>query len=101
MKTKKIIFAVFALVVVLIPIYLIFQSEDVLTNGHQHKLRLEGYDPFDPFRGKFLRLRFESSVPCESDIKTGDQGFVLLEKVRRVILIFQWYRKSARRIRIM
>ncbi|ASS49474.1 MAG: hypothetical protein A3D31_02855 [Candidatus Fluviicola riflensis] len=80
MKTKKIIFAVFALVVVLIPIYLIFQSEDVLTNGHQHKLRLEGYDPFDPFRGKFLRLRFESSVPCESDIKTGDQGFVLLEK---------------------
>ncbi|MES2555658.1 MAG: GDYXXLXY domain-containing protein [Bacteroidota bacterium] len=80
MKTKKIIFAAFALIIVLIPMYLIFQSEDVLTNGHQHKLRLEGYDPFDPFRGKFLRLRFENSIPCESDLKTGDQGFVLLEK---------------------
>lgn len=80
MKTKKIIFAAFAFLVLLIPMYLIFQSEEVLTNGHKHKLRLEGYDPFDPFRGKFLRLRFESTIACESDLKVGDQGFVLLEK---------------------
>ena len=80
MKTKKIIFAAFALIVLLIPMYLIFQSEDVLTNGHQHKLRLMGNDPFDPFRGKFLRLRFESSIPCDLDLTKGETGFVLLEK---------------------
>ena len=80
MKTKKIIFAAFALIVLLIPMYLIFQSEDVLTNGHQHKLRLQGYDPLDPFRGKFLRLRFENNIPCDADLAIGDNGYVLLEK---------------------
>ncbi len=80
MKTKKIIFAAFALIIVLIPLYLIFKSEDVLKNGHQHKLRLQGYDPMDPFRGKFLRIRFENSVRCETGMKEGDLGFVLLEK---------------------
>lgn len=80
MKTKKIIFAAFALIVLLIPMYLIFQSEDVLTNGHKHKLRLMGYDPLDPFRGKFLRLRFENNIPCDADLAMGDNGFVLLEK---------------------
>lgn len=80
MKTKKIIFAAFAFIVLLIPMYLIFQSEEVLTNGHKHKIRLEGYDPFDPFRGKFLRLAFENGIPCDLNLVKGDVGFVLLEK---------------------
>ena len=94
MKTKKIIFAVFALVVILIPVYLIFQSEAVLTGGHQHKLRLQGRDPFDPFRGKFLRLRFENRVPCESGIKEGETGFVLLEKDTSGFSHFSYVQKS-------
>lgn len=94
MKTKKIIFAVFALAIILIPVYMIFRSEAVLTNGHQHKLRLQGRDPFDPFRGKFLRLRFENRVPCENGIKEGDIGYVLLEKDTSGFSRFSYVQKS-------
>ncbi|MDH4472730.1 MAG: GDYXXLXY domain-containing protein [Fluviicola sp.] len=94
MKTKKIIFSAFALIVLLIPMYMIFQSEDVLTNGHRHKLRLQGYDPLDPFRGKFLRLRFENRVPYEAGLKEGDIGFVLLEKDTSGFSYFSYVQKN-------
>jgi len=94
MKTKKIAFAAFALIVILVPMYLIFQSEDVLTNGHKHKLRLEGYDPFDPFRGKFLRLRFENNIPCDITLAAGDKGYVLLEKDSLGFSHFSFVQKS-------
>lgn len=80
MKSKKIIFLVFALIILCIPAYLIFSSEDVLANGHQHKLRLQGYDPFDPFRGKYLRLNYEDRIPCDADLKEGDLAYVVFEQ---------------------
>lgn len=80
MKSKKLFFAVFAVVILLIPLYIILNSEDVLENGHRHKIQLRGYDPFDPFRGKYLRLNFDNSIPCDSTLKEGENAYVTLEK---------------------
>lgn len=80
MKNKKLLFAAYGLVILLIPFYLIFQSESILTEGHKHKIRLQGYDPMDPFRGKYLRLSFDNNVPCEKGVKTGSTGYVILKK---------------------
>jgi uncharacterized membrane-anchored protein len=80
MKSKKIIFGVFAVIILMIPLYLILNSEDILENGHRHKIRLRGYDPFDPFRGKFLRLNYDSTIPCDIGLKDGEEAYILLEK---------------------
>ncbi|MBI3136749.1 MAG: GDYXXLXY domain-containing protein [Bacteroidetes bacterium] len=80
MKNRKLIFALFALIILLIPLYVILNSEDVLENGNRHKIRLQGYDPFDPFRGKFLRLRYDDVISCDENLEQGDRAFVLLEK---------------------
>jgi len=80
MKSKKIFFVLFGLIVLFIPFYIIMSSEDVLENGHQHKFRLQGYDPFDPFRGKYLRINYDRSMPCAADVKEGDEAFVTFEK---------------------
>lgn len=77
---KKIVFALFALILVLVPLYLIYSSEAILENGHEHKLRFQGYDPLDPFRGKFIRLNYNFEVKCEKGLKEGDFAFVQLEK---------------------
>jgi len=77
---KKLLFAVFALIILAIPFYIIMGSEDVLENGHLHKLRLRGYDPFDPFRGKYLRLNYDDRIPYEGSFEEGDDAFVILEK---------------------
>ncbi|MEN9997322.1 MAG: hypothetical protein RI922_312 [Bacteroidota bacterium] len=78
--SKKIIFFVFALVLIAVPIYIIFSSEAILEKGHQHKVKLEGFDPFDPFRGKYLMLNYDFSVDCDQTMEEGDAGFVVLEK---------------------
>jgi len=80
MKSKKLVFAIFACLIVLVPLTIILNSEDVLENGHRHKIRLRGYDPFDPFRGKYLRLSFDDRVPFTDALKEGELVFVLLEK---------------------
>lgn len=78
-SSKKIGFLVFALIVLAIPIYLMMSSEDILENGNRHKIRLEGRDPFDPFRGKFLRLNFDNRIDCFA-CEEGDEVYVLLKK---------------------
>jgi uncharacterized membrane-anchored protein len=80
MKSKKILFAVFALVIFVVPAFIIFGSEDILENGHLHKLQLRGYDPFDPFRGKYLRLGYDDNISCDESLKEGDKAYVTLEK---------------------
>ena len=80
MKSKKLIFLIFGLVILAVPLFIIFKSEDILENGHRHKLRLQGMDPFDPFRGKFLRLRYDNDVVADPELKEGDNAYVTLEQ---------------------
>lgn len=80
MNKRKIAFAFYGVIILLIPFYLIFKSESILTEGHQHKIRLQCYDPMDPFRGKYLRLSLNTTVPCENDVKMGSPGYVILKK---------------------
>lgn len=76
---KKILFVAFALLVLSIPIYLMLTSENVLENGYRHKIKLQAYDPFDPFRGKYLRLNYNNEVQA-SNLKKGDPIYITLKK---------------------
>ena len=78
--SKKIVFIGFALLILSIPIYLMISSENVLENGHRHKIQLRAYDPFDPFRGKYLRLNYDNSVRCDYNMEKGDAIYITLEK---------------------
>lgn len=77
---KKFLFVLFALIILSIPLYLMITSEEVLENGNRHKIRLQAYDPFDPFRGKYLRVNYDNFISGDEDIKEGDDIYVTLEK---------------------
>ncbi len=77
---KKGVFIFFALVLLGVPIFLVVKSESVLENGIQHKIRLRAYDPFDPFRGKYLSLNYENTIPCDEILERGDVCYVTLKK---------------------
>ena len=77
MKNKKIIFLFFALAIILVPVYMIVSSEDVLNNGTFYKFRPQARDPFDPFRGKYLRINYDTnSIPTKEKLKRGDKVYV-------------------------
>lgn len=65
MKSKRTIlyFSLFILVVgfqIFIPARLIWQQENILVTGKSFKFKTAPIDPNDPFRGKFITLRFEN-----------------------------------------
>lgn len=64
MANKKLLlitFCVVALIQLYVPAKMIFDSEDVLTTGKEFKFKTEPIDPNDPFRGKYITLRFEEN----------------------------------------
>lgn len=80
MTPKKWIFIGFAALLVAIPLYVTFSSEDILANGKLYKFRLEGRDPFDPFRGKYLRLNYAfNELPIDEEVKAGEEVYASIE----------------------
>lgn len=77
MKNKKIIFLIFALAIIVVPLYVIVSSQDILNNGTFYKFRPQAYDPLDPFRGKYLRVNYDTrQIPTEEDFEDGDEVYV-------------------------
>jgi len=76
MTPKKWIFLGFAALLVAIPLYMTLSSEDILANGKLYKFRLQGGDPFDPFRGKYLRLNYAfDELPIDEKVKVGEEVY--------------------------
>lgn len=72
---RKIIFIIFlivALIQLAVPAKMIFDSENVIKKGETFKFQLDPIDPHDPFRGKYMTLRFtENEFTIDSCIQTG------------------------------
>ena len=97
MNYKKFLFPAFvllALAQLFVPANMIMEQEDVLRTGHAYKFKTAPFDPYDPFRGKFIYLAFEANtfeVPDESvwdyqepvfvSLTTDEQGFAKIKNV--------------------
>lgn len=58
MRNKAILFAVIALVMLAVPGWMIVKHERILRDGTVYKFRTAPVDPYDPFRGEYVRLDF-------------------------------------------
>lgn len=99
MNKKKILllsFFLVALVQLYVPSKMIWDKEEVLRTGTEHKFRTAPVDPNDPFRGKYITLRFDNNLvntPSEDNWKIGesiyvsittdDKGFAKIEDVSK------------------
>lgn len=85
MMNKKILLPLFVLLVMAqfyVPAKMILDRNDVLNTGIAFKFKTAPVDPYDPFRGKYITLRFtENSVSIENpdDWKRHEEVYVLLE----------------------
>ena len=52
-------------------------SENILTNGTYYKFKPKAYDPTDTFRGKYLRVNYETrNIPTLDIFEAGDVAYV-------------------------
>lgn len=64
MNKKKLTLVFFILVALLqlyVPAKMIFDREDIISTGKEYKFRTEPIDPNDPFRGKYIMLRYTAT----------------------------------------
>ena len=79
---KKIILPLFGIMCLaqwIVPGKMIYDSENVIAEGTIYKFKTEPIDPSDPFRGKYITLRFEAEFiefKDTTDWQSGDEIFV-------------------------
>jgi len=84
MNSKKVLIPVFiliALVQLFAPAKMILDREEVLNTGKEFKFKTVPIDPNDPFRGKYITLRFDDNtieVQSGKDWAAGETIYVLL-----------------------
>ncbi|MEK6154157.1 GDYXXLXY domain-containing protein [Flavobacteriaceae bacterium 3-367] len=99
MNSKQILLSVFILVAIVqlyVPAKMIWDREDVLSTGTAYKFRTAPIDPTDPFRGKYIVLRYEDNSisvkngqewtdgePIYVLFKTDKEGFAQIKSVSR------------------
>ncbi len=70
-------FVIVALFQLFVPSYMIWEQEDVLLSGKVYKFKTKPIDPSDPFRGKYITLRFDIN-----SFKTKDKVFIYGDKIK-------------------
>lgn len=76
-------FILMCLAQIFIPAKMIFQNENIISQGELFKFKTEPIDPNDPFRGKYIRLNFEASqftiIDSTQNFRNAQNVYVLLE----------------------
>lgn len=90
---KKSIFLIVALVIQCLAIgWLIFRYERVVTKGTEVRFNCQAYDPYDPLRGRYLRVNVrESTTNIAEEIRrkfASRDSYPILEKAdRKAVLV--------------
>lgn len=90
---KKSIFLIAALVIQCLAIgWLIFRYERVVTKGTEVRFNCQAYDPYDPLRGRYLRVNVrESTTNIAEEIRrkcdSANGRFILEKADRKAVLV--------------
>lgn len=90
---KKSIFLIAALVIQCLAIgWLIFRYERIVTKGTEVRFNCQAYDPYDPLRGRYLRVNVrESTTNIAEEIRrkfASSDRYPILEKAdRKAVLV--------------
>ncbi len=99
MKTKSLLFlfAVAAILQLVVPASMILRRERVLQHGQVFKFRTAPVDPYDAFRGRYVALRFDQDsapVPQGADFKRNEKVYALISEDAGGFAYFSGIRRS-------
>ncbi len=84
MKNKNLLITLFLFVVIaqlFVPSQMIYNQEDILNTGKIVKFQCEPIDPNDPFRGKYITLKFKESGIKVKNLKEWNSNETIFAKI--------------------
>ncbi|RDX35797.1 hypothetical protein DZA50_06055 [Kangiella sp. HD9-110m-PIT-SAG07] len=91
MKTSKLLLLILCVVQLAVPGYMIYEQNQILSEGKVYKFKTQPIDPYDPFRGRYVTLTYKVNaepVPSEEDLRRGEWVYALLGKDEAGFAIF-------------
>ena len=88
-KTLLSLLIVTALAQLFVPAYMIWDRYDVLRTGEEIKIKVEPFDPYDAFRGRYVSLDMAETLPFDQRdgkygiFKVNEDGFAVLDRVSK------------------
>lgn len=88
-KTLLSLLIVTAIAQLLVPAYMIWDRYDVLRTGEEIKIKVEPFDPYDAFRGRYVSLDMAETLPFDQRegmygiFKVREDGFAVLDQVTK------------------
>ncbi|MCL2678175.1 MAG: GDYXXLXY domain-containing protein [Clostridiales bacterium] len=73
-KTLLLITVIYFLALFAVPCYMIYDYHDILSTGETYKIRVGAYDPYDPFRGRYVAIR-----PLLTELRWGGENIYLVK----------------------
>ncbi len=71
-----------------VPSYMIWDKYDTLRNGEEVRIRVEPFDPYDAFRGRYVSLNYDYEVDYSERkdkrygvLEIGEDGFATVREV--------------------
>ena len=95
-KIMLLLFVLVAAVQLLVPAKMAFDGEQILANGKEFKFKTAPVDPNDPFRGKYLTLRYKEDHYFSSNEEwtRGEKIYVTLAEDREGFATIQSIAKT-------
>lgn len=84
MKNKNILIILFlfvAMAQLFVPAQMIYNQEDIINTGKIVKFQCEPIDPNDPFRGKYITLRFKEAGIKVKNLKDWNRNETVFAKI--------------------
>lgn len=94
MRMYVVLFVVLCAAQWYVPLSMVAEQEDVLQHGRVYRFKTAPIDPSDPFRGKYVTLRFESELVSAVEgktwqrnaevfvvVKVDDNGFAVVDRI--------------------
>lgn len=79
MKPKLVLLLILFAIQLAIPGYMIFEQNQILSEGTAYKFKTRPIDPYDPFRGRYVTLAFEANqnvIPVVDGAKVESEDWV-------------------------
>jgi uncharacterized membrane-anchored protein len=81
---RKILFGVLAVGLLAVLFKFVWDQEQILKKGKDFNFKIEPFDPSDPFRGKYLNIRFSEDhlnyVDNANDFQVGETVIAILKQ---------------------
>lgn len=82
MKFTKPLIAALFIIQLAVPAYMIYEQNQILSDGVVYKFKTRPIDPYDPFRGRYVILRYDVTadpIAADDSLQKGDWVYAIID----------------------